>query len=255
MVPFVGQLPALVAHRGGAHEAIENSLDAFASSVACGVPWSETDILLSADDVPMLLHDEHLQRTTVERGLASKLPSARLQQLPQKSDGFLPLDEPCIPTLAAALRVPGARYVLEVKAGSNPKRTIERAWDVVREAGAENSVVFASLEVDILVEVARIVPTVPRIAFIRDQQHLVQMLKHGDPTAVAVGPEWAVPARKLVPSGVALWVGLVNDDAQRRAAIQAGASTWLTDCPRACLEAKTAARPEQRKPFLPLPVA
>ena len=108
----------------------------------------------------------------------------------------------------------------------------------MREAKAEKSVVFVSLEVDILVEVARIVPTVPRIAFIRDQQHLVQMLMHGDPTAVAVGQEWAVSARELGSSGVALWVGLVNDDAQRRAAIQAGASTWVTDCPRACLEAK-----------------
>jgi glycerophosphoryl diester phosphodiesterase len=54
----------LIAHRGGARNAPENTLPAFSSAMALGVDFVEFDYLHSADDVPIVFHDRTLDRTT-----------------------------------------------------------------------------------------------------------------------------------------------------------------------------------------------
>jgi glycerophosphoryl diester phosphodiesterase len=56
--PFV-----LVAHRGLAAAWPENTLPALEAAVASGARWVEVDVQLSADGVPVLLHDADLLRT------------------------------------------------------------------------------------------------------------------------------------------------------------------------------------------------
>lgn len=55
--------PAVIAHRGNAREHPENSLAALTSAVAVGARYVEFDIQLTADLIPLLLHDETLLRT------------------------------------------------------------------------------------------------------------------------------------------------------------------------------------------------
>jgi len=54
--------PLVVAHRGGAREAPENTLAAFAHAVACGADGVEIDVRLSADGVAVVFHDDDLGR-------------------------------------------------------------------------------------------------------------------------------------------------------------------------------------------------
>jgi glycerophosphoryl diester phosphodiesterase len=61
MKPRVG-LPTLVAHRGNALEFPENTLPAFESAVALGVRHVECDVQLTADAVPVVVHDADLRR-------------------------------------------------------------------------------------------------------------------------------------------------------------------------------------------------
>ncbi|XP_076877104.1 glycerophosphoinositol inositolphosphodiesterase GDPD2 [Brachyhypopomus gauderio] len=59
--------PGLVAHRGAPVLAPENTMMSFSKSVGCGVVAFETDVQLSKDMVPFLMHDsgtQFLQRTT-----------------------------------------------------------------------------------------------------------------------------------------------------------------------------------------------
>jgi glycerophosphoryl diester phosphodiesterase len=55
-------LPEIIAHRGNASEYPENTLEALESAVALGVRYVEFDVQLTADRVPVLLHDADLNR-------------------------------------------------------------------------------------------------------------------------------------------------------------------------------------------------
>lgn len=54
----------LVAHRGNAREFPENTLPALRSALALGVRFLEIDVQMSADGVPIVVHDAELERTT-----------------------------------------------------------------------------------------------------------------------------------------------------------------------------------------------
>nr|XP_057909386.1 glycerophosphoinositol inositolphosphodiesterase GDPD2 isoform X2 [Doryrhamphus excisus] len=59
--------PKLIGHRGAPMLAPENTIMSFRRSIACGVTAFETDVQLSKDGVPFLMHDQHpgfLRRTT-----------------------------------------------------------------------------------------------------------------------------------------------------------------------------------------------
>lgn len=66
--------PIGMAHRGGAREAPENSLRAFRKAVSLGYDYIETDIRATADGVPVVFHDETLQRVTDRVGRIRDLP-------------------------------------------------------------------------------------------------------------------------------------------------------------------------------------
>src|SRR5436190_21226698 len=53
----------IVAHRGNARDCPENTLPAFRSALALGVRHLELDVQLTADAVPVVIHDPTLRRT------------------------------------------------------------------------------------------------------------------------------------------------------------------------------------------------
>jgi glycerophosphoryl diester phosphodiesterase len=73
--------PRWVAHRGAGKLAPENTLAAFRLGARYGYRMFECDVKLSADEVPFLLHDATLERTTNGRGIAGQLSWAELSRL------------------------------------------------------------------------------------------------------------------------------------------------------------------------------
>ena len=73
--------PYWIAHRGAGKRAPENTLAAFREGAAQGFRMFECDVKLSADDVPFLLHDSGLERTTSGLGIAGERPWTALSQL------------------------------------------------------------------------------------------------------------------------------------------------------------------------------
>ena len=73
--------PRWVAHRGAGKLAPENTLAAFRLGARYGYRMFECDVKLSADEVPFLLHDATLERTTNGCGIAGKLSWAELSRL------------------------------------------------------------------------------------------------------------------------------------------------------------------------------
>lgn len=73
--------PRVIAHRGGGKFAPENTLAALRKGHALGFRGVEFDVMLAADAVPVLIHDETLERTTSGRGNVADTPAAVLARL------------------------------------------------------------------------------------------------------------------------------------------------------------------------------
>lgn len=64
--------PSLIAHRGAGKVAPENTLSAIRTGAAQGFKMMEFDVKLSRDGIPVLLHDDDLDRTSNHCGAAAQ---------------------------------------------------------------------------------------------------------------------------------------------------------------------------------------
>lgn len=72
--------PRIIAHRCGGALAPENSLDGLRIAARLGCRGVEFDVMLSADEIPLLIHDETLERTTTGRGRVADLSAAAIRE-------------------------------------------------------------------------------------------------------------------------------------------------------------------------------
>jgi len=61
-------IPPLIGHRGAARHAPENTLASIREAARQGARWVEVDVKLTADRIPILMHDDRLDRTTSGKG-------------------------------------------------------------------------------------------------------------------------------------------------------------------------------------------
>lgn len=114
----------LVAHRGNAHECPENTLPALRSALDLGVRFLEIDVQMSADGIPVVVHDSELQRTTGVGGNVLDLTAVEISRIEAaERDRFGALYAgTCIPTLADVVALlegrPEVTLFVEVKRAS-----------------------------------------------------------------------------------------------------------------------------------------
>jgi glycerophosphoryl diester phosphodiesterase len=58
------KLPKVIGHRGACAYAPENTLDSIKTAAALGVEWVELDVMLTRDSIPVIFHDDMLDRTS-----------------------------------------------------------------------------------------------------------------------------------------------------------------------------------------------
>jgi glycerophosphoryl diester phosphodiesterase len=132
----------IIAHRGASGSAPENTIAAFELAVAHGADAIELDVRLTADRVPVVLHDATLDRTTSGRGPLGALTLDQVRRLDAgvRFPAFRGLGV-TVPTLPEVLRaIPGIPVLLEIKEAA-AQEGIER---VLREENAINRCVLAS---------------------------------------------------------------------------------------------------------------
>jgi len=152
--------PLAIGHRGCAGEVPENTIASFTRAVADGAVVIETDVHLTRDGVPVLLHDGDVARVSDGTGPVRDLSLAQLRTLDAgfhftARDGSAPFrgNGLRIPTLAEALAaLPGMRFNLELK--EDRPEIAERVLAVIREADREEITLVTSAE-DALMEKLR----------------------------------------------------------------------------------------------------
>ena len=166
--------PFWIAHRGAGKRAPENTLAAFREGAAQGFRMFECDVKLSADDVPFLLHDSELERTTSGLGTAGDGPWQALSQLDAGSWHGPAHAGEALPTLAAIARFVLANRLavnleikptpgVEARTGALVAQAAERLWRGVGPAPLLSSFVVAALEA-----AASAVPALPRALLLEE---------------------------------------------------------------------------------------
>jgi glycerophosphoryl diester phosphodiesterase len=130
--------PVSIAHRGCAGEAPENTIAAFERALAQGARVLESDVHLTRDGVPVLIHDEIIDRVTNAAGSVADFSADELRRFdagyhfspdggrthPARNQGVR------IPSLEEAFcHFPDTRFNLELKAPG--RRLIEATLELV----------------------------------------------------------------------------------------------------------------------------
>lgn len=121
-------IPKVIGHRGAKAYAPENTLASIHTAADMGIEWVEVDVKLTKDGVPVIFHDEELERCTGAEGLMCDLDFKSVRELDAGSWFGESFVGEKIPTLEEVLTV-----VLDRNMGINleikpcPGREVETA--------------------------------------------------------------------------------------------------------------------------------
>ena len=109
-------LPKLIGHRGVKDLKPENTLESILTAFDLGLECVEIDVKVSKDNIPLLLHDDSLDRTTNRSGLVCDFTFDQINQL---DAGYFFYKS------KSTVRVPSLNKVLEVITNKNKSINIE----------------------------------------------------------------------------------------------------------------------------------
>ncbi len=216
-------------HRGAPAEHPENTLAGFRRALELGVEGIELDVHLSKDGVPVVLHDETVDRTTNGAGAVADMTVDELKAL-DAGEGER------IPTLAEVLDLVGDAVLvdIEVKANAAGSAVLEEI------KGRDTRWVISSFDWDVL----RYVRSVDAEAelWVLSTGATDEALATVDEVKASALALWqrAIDediAKMLVERSVPFWPWTVNDPEQAERLLEWGAFGICTDDPARLLEA------------------
>ena len=228
----------IAGHRGAAGIAPENTLPSFEAAWAAGVAWVETDIRLTRDAVPALLHDATLDRTTTGQGAVSAVTWDELRRL-DAGVRFAPkFAGTRVPRLADLLAAAAGRsgVLIELKAeAERADLLVQRVLTEVEAARATASVRLISFEPELLERIRGAIPeaALPTGLIASTAEGLVESaLRLG---CAAIHPRLTALPRALVAAaragGLRVNTWTANTAEQVRQAIALGVDEITTDFP------------------------
>lgn len=141
-----------IAHRGASAYAPENTLAAITKAAELGADMVELDVQVSADGVPVILHDIDLSRTTNGRGLVRDQSLAALKRLDAGHGQQIPtLEEAILACVDHDLGV-----YLELKTG----RITSEVVNVIRRHSVQQQIIINSFRPDWLADVKALAPEI-----------------------------------------------------------------------------------------------
>ncbi len=229
--------PLIVAHRGAARAAPENTLAAFRAAMYLGADGIEFDVQRTADGALVIMHDSTLERTTSGRG---RLPDWRLSDLKALDAGSWFRASAAgerIPTLdetIAAVPAP-ARLFAEIKQGPAFDEGIAGALaDRLGQLDTAGRCEVSSFDHPSLKQFRAAAPNIPT-GILYSARLIDPVAAAGLAGAQALHPDWELIAPDLVPlahsHGLAVVTWTVNaaDQMERLAAMEVDAI--ITDLP------------------------
>ncbi|MGH7858208.1 MAG: glycerophosphodiester phosphodiesterase [Candidatus Binatia bacterium] len=231
-----------IAHRGASGHCPENTRAAFLRAIELGAHMVEVDCQLTRDGVPVILHDETLDRTTSGSGPLCDRTLREVEALDAGSWFSPAFAEERVPTLAATVEIlrGHAALNLELKGDDDPGRLELECLGLLSSYRFLDQTVFSSFSPE-------------RMRAVREQSARARigvLMDAGAPwseglrLASELGAEALHPERSLVrrdrvaeahERGLEVRVWPVNRPSAIAALLAAGVDGIFTDYPERCL--------------------
>ena len=235
-----GDISFVAGHRGGKDGAPENTVPAFQLALQSDVDFIETDLQLTSDGVPVLMHDFTLDRTTDGTGPVWANSWATIRGLDAGSwydPAFEGTPVPRLEDLLDIVRPTAKRIILELK-GSWTDAQVRPVIDEIRMRDLDDRVILASFDIRSLAAAQREGVGIQRVVITHDVV--------GDPAILAgtCGAVAIVTSRaflqtdpdaveRIHDAGLGVMIYTLNSAKTWSEAISLGVDGIITDKPRA----------------------
>lgn len=244
MLAVETRMTRILGHRGASQDAAENTLSAFRLALAQGADGVELDVQRAADGTLVVTHDESLQRLAGLPADVRRLDWNTLKRLDVASRLGFPAEGP--PRLADVFEaLPEPCFVnVELKCEDVDDRGLSLAVGAFLEArGLSPRVLVSSFNPLCLVRLAQRFPALRRGSLIDPDRALAWQepwfRRIVRPAAIHPHFRQATDARirRWKDEGLEVVVWTVDDVAEARRLVLAGADALITNCPGRLREA------------------
>ncbi len=233
----------VIAHRGASAYAPENTHSAFKMAIEMKAEMIELDLLLSKDGIPVVIHDQNLERTTGKKGDVSDFTLADLRVLETgawfdkkfKGEPFPTLEEVLTYTkdkIAVNIEIKHEAVTDTAKDG-----IVDKALKLVYNAGMEDQVIFSSFDYRVMEHLNELDPEMPKAL-------LYEKSQSGNLTPKELVEKYTVDAfncsykelseewiEELTTHNIPFFIYTVNDKTLMEKITKAGARGIFSDYP------------------------
>jgi glycerophosphoryl diester phosphodiesterase len=243
------QTPLILGHRGASAYAPENTLAAFRRALELGADGFELDVTLSADGVPVVIHDDTVDRTTDGSGAVARLTLAQLKQLSAGKKFGPEFAGEHVPTLAEVFAAFSQPAIINVELKRDPSPGRELAAKVValiHEHQVARRVILSSFYYDNLQRIKQLDAALP-VGLLYSPAEPLRVLRawlNPGVRAEAHHPYYrlinTLTRRGYGAKRVNVWT--VNDEADLRRLLRVRVDGVITDRPDVAVRVRAAMR-------------
>lgn len=236
----------IFAHRGASGYAPENTLEAFKLAIAQGADGIELDVQLTSDGIPVVIHDEILDRVTSKKGFVKDYTLKELKKLIVLEEKFPEYTSSTIPTLEEVLDVVKTSDILvniELKTSVFWFQDIEaKVIRIVEAAGMRDRVIYSSFNHYSIQKIREIEPTAQTAYLYSDV--ILNVADYARKTGVnglhpsICNVKMADFLNEYIKSGLDVRVWTVNKETDMKWLIDAGVTAIITNYPDRAIKIK-----------------
>ena len=155
------KLPKLIGHRGVKDLCPENTLESILKAFDLGLSFVEIDVKISKDRVPILLHDDTLDRTTNGSGLAIDYDYANIKKLDAGKFFYKENTNIFVPKLEDVLSLCTNNNInlnIELKPNKNfEKENVYQIYKIIKNIN-QIDIFFSSFDMISILEISKLYP-------------------------------------------------------------------------------------------------
>jgi glycerophosphoryl diester phosphodiesterase len=239
-------LPKVIGHRGAKAYAPENTIESIETAASLGVAWVELDVKLTKDGVPIVFHDEELDRTTNGSGRVADTLYVDIKTLDAGlwfGDSFFGVKIPTLEEAVSVILKHDMGFNLEIKpCPGREKETAEVVMDQISQFWDDpKKLLISSFQYVSLEAAMDLAPDLPRGLLLGGDEmpgNWKEMADYLDVATLNIGSRLITRAvaDEVMDMERPLLVYTVNDPMEARQLQKLGVDCFFSDNPDVILE-------------------